>query len=111
MSTSESNSSTSAKQNYTIEISSDNNFSVLGRIINVLNRRQVRIRNLIACEDPNDHRRGSAIVYVYAQQAMMEHLKKQLEKLIEVDTVHYFETSVPSKDYLVSQQIRFAQPA
>ncbi len=99
------------KQNYTIEITSDNNFSVLGRIINVLNRRQVRIRNLIACEDPNDHRRGSATVYVYAQQTMMEHLKKQMEKLIEVDTVHYFETSAPSKDYLVSQQVRFSQPA
>jgi translation initiation factor IF-1 len=34
------------KKEFTIEVRSDNNFSILNRIINVLNRRRVRIQEI-----------------------------------------------------------------
>ena len=46
------------KQKFTLEIHSDNNFSVLNRIVNVLNRRRVRIKKLIAHENEEDFTRG-----------------------------------------------------
>lgn len=33
------------KQDYTLELVAENNFSILNRIVNVLNRRRVRIKN------------------------------------------------------------------
>ena len=36
------------KQEFTLEIHSDNNFSVLNRIVNILNRRRIRIKKLVA---------------------------------------------------------------
>ena len=52
------------KQNFTLEIHSDNNFSILNRIVNVLNRRRVRIKKLIAHENEEDFTRGGAILLV-----------------------------------------------
>ncbi len=73
------------KRNYTIRIKADNNFSILNRIINVLNRRRVRIRYMVAHEDENDVRRGGATLLVYTTPEMAERVKHQLEKLIEVE--------------------------
>jgi acetolactate synthase small subunit len=81
------------KQEFTLEIVSDNNFSILNRIVNVLNRRRVRIKKLIAQEHEEDFTRGSAILLVYTTADLMEKVKHQLEKLIEVDYVNYFEGS------------------
>lgn len=81
------------KQEYTLEIVSDNNFSILNRIVNVLNRRRVRIKKLVAHENDNDFTRGSAIILVYTTADLMEKLKHQLEKLIEVEHANYFEGS------------------
>jgi acetolactate synthase small subunit len=50
------------KQEFTIELTADNNFSVLNRIINILNRRRVRIKKLMAHENENDFRRGGVII-------------------------------------------------
>ena len=44
------------KQEFTLELVADNNFSVLNRIINILNRRRVRIKKLMAHENENDFR-------------------------------------------------------
>ena len=81
------------KQEFTIEISSDNNFSVLNRIINVLNRRRVRIKRLMAHEHEDDFRKGGAIILVHTTPDLIEKVKHQLEKLIEVDYANYFNGS------------------
>ena len=81
------------KQNFTLEIHSDNNFSILNRIVNVLNRRRVRIKKLIAHENEEDFTRGGAILLVYTTSDMMEKVIHQLEKLIEVEQALYYEGS------------------
>lgn len=88
------------KQNITIRIQADNNFSVLNRIINVLNRRRVRIRHLVAHEDESNFRRGGATVLVYTTPEMAEKVKQQLEKLVEVEQAQYFihESEWPEND-------------
>jgi len=81
------------KQEFTLEIHSDNNFSVLNRIVNILNRRRVRIKKLIAHEDESDFTRGVAVVLLFTTADMMEKVKHQLEKLIEVENAVYYEGS------------------
>ncbi|CAN5611483.1 hypothetical protein BH10BAC4_BH10BAC4_25700 [soil metagenome] len=81
------------KQDFTLELSSDNNFSVLNRIINILNRRRVRIKKMIVFENEDDFRRGGVVVLLYTTQDMMEKVKAQLEKLIETNEVSYTEGS------------------
>jgi acetolactate synthase small subunit len=83
----------SAKQDFTIEVSADNNFSVLNRIINVLNRRRVRIKRMVAHEDENDFRRGGATLLLHTTPEIVEKVKLQLEKLIEVESAICYEGS------------------
>jgi acetolactate synthase small subunit len=77
------------KQDYTLELESDNNFSVLNRIINILNRRRVRIKKMMAHENESNFHRGGVIMLLHTTSDMMERVKDQLEKLIEVDRVEY----------------------
>jgi acetolactate synthase small subunit len=79
------------KKEFTLEIHSDNNFSVLNRIVNVLNRRRVRIKKLIAHENEDDFRRGIAVLLLHTTPDLMEKVKHQLEKLIEVETATFCE--------------------
>lgn len=79
------------RQDFTLEISADNNFSILNRIVNVLNRRRVRIKKLIAHETEGDILRGGAILLLYTTHDMMEKVKHQIEKLIEVEVANYYE--------------------
>ena len=81
------------KQEFTLEIAADNNFSILNRIVNVLNRRRVRIKKLIAHEIEGDFYRGGAILLLYTTADIMEKVKHQLEKLIEVEYANYIEGS------------------
>ena len=81
------------KQDYTLEITSDNNFSILNRIVNVLNRRRVRIKRLLATERDGHFRRGCAVIVLYTTSEIIEKVKHQLEKLIEVDSAVYTEGS------------------
>ena len=81
------------KQEYTLEITADNEFSILNRIVNVLNRRRVRIKRLMAHEDESDFRSGKAIILLYTTSEMIEKVKHQLEKLIEVEEAIYTEGS------------------
>ena len=79
------------KQEFTLEITADNEFSIINRIVNVLNRRRVRIKRLIAHEDENDFRSGRAVLLLYTTRDMIEKVKHQLEKLIEVEEAVYTE--------------------
>ena len=81
------------KQEFTLEIAADNNFSILNRIVNVLNRRRVRIKKLIAHENDTDFTRGGAVILVYTTTDMIEKVKHQLEKCIEVESANYHEGS------------------
>lgn len=77
------------KQDFTLEIAADNNFSVLNRIVNVLNRRRVRIKKLIAHENETDIQKGGAVLLLHTTPDLMEKVKHQLEKLIEVEYANY----------------------
>lgn len=90
------------KQEFTLEIAADNNFSILNRIVNVLNRRRVRIKKLVAHENDDDYTRGGAVLLIYTTADMIEKLKHQLEKLIEVETANYYEGS--HRYYAVSER-------
>lgn len=79
------------KQEFTLELSADNNFSVLNRIINILNRRRVRIKKLMAHENENDFRRGGVIMLLFTTPDLIEKVTVQLEKLIEVDSVKVYQ--------------------
>ena len=79
------------KQDFTLEIAADNNFSILNRIVNVLNRRRVRVKKLTAFENVDDFRRGVALLLLYTTPDLMEKVKHQVEKLIEVERAEYFE--------------------
>jgi acetolactate synthase-1/3 small subunit len=81
------------KQEFTLEVAADNNFSILNRIVNVLNRRRVRIKRLIAHENERDFTRGGAIVLIYTTLDLVEKVKHQLEKCIEVESAVYYEGS------------------
>lgn len=78
------------KEDFTLEIAADNSFSILNRIVNVLNRRRVRIKRLVALEHEEDFRKGIAILLLYTTPDMMEKVKHQVEKLIEVEYANYF---------------------
>jgi acetolactate synthase regulatory subunit len=79
------------KQDFTVELTADNNFSVLNRIINILNRRRVRIKKMMVHENENDVRRGGLIMLVFTSPDLMEKVVAQLEKLIEVDSVNVYQ--------------------
>ena len=81
------------KQDFTLEIKADNNFSILNRIVNVLNRRRVRIKKLQAYENDGDFRRGGALVLLHTTSDLIEKVKHQLEKCIEIEAAEYTEGS------------------
>jgi acetolactate synthase-1/3 small subunit len=91
------------KQDYTLELTADNNFSVLNRIINILNRRRVRIKKLMAHENENDFRRGGVIMLLFTTPDLIEKVTVQLEKLIEVDSVKVYQGN--SEYYELSEKI------
>src|SRR5690349_1850522 len=77
------------KEDFTLVIGADNSFSILNRIVNVLNRRRVRIKRLVALENEEDFRKGVAILLLYTTADMAEKVKHQIEKLIEVEHADY----------------------
>ncbi|MCU0419339.1 MAG: hypothetical protein MUC38_06745 [Cyclobacteriaceae bacterium] len=81
------------KEEFTLTLLADNNFSVLNRIINVLNRRRVRIKKLMAHENEEDFKRGGVVMLVFTTPDLVEKVRLQLEKLIEVEEVKIFSGS------------------
>lgn len=58
------------KHDLTLHLIAENNFSVLNRIINILNRRRVRIKKLIAHENEEDFHRGGVTMVVLGKQKL-----------------------------------------
>ncbi len=75
------------KKDFTLIVLAQNNFSVLNRMINICNRRRVRIKKLLAYELDNPHR-GEACFILYDTEEMLHKVKLQIDKLIEVEKTY-----------------------
>ena len=96
------------KHDLTLHLIADNNFSVLNRIINILNRRRVRIKKLIAHENEEDFRQGGVTMVVHTTDDMVEKVKVQLEKLIEVEEVRYHENAPRAEPSMNAHEITYS---
>ncbi len=72
-------------QDFTLDVFSDNGFNILNRMINICNRRRVRIKSLNAFEFEEDPRRGAACFVLHTTFEMAYKVQQQIEKLIEVE--------------------------
>lgn len=72
-------------QDFTLDVFSDNGFNILNRMINICNRRRVRIKSLNAFEFEDDARKGAACFVLHTTYEMAYKVQQQIEKLIEVE--------------------------
>ncbi|MEO6131351.1 MAG: hypothetical protein ABIQ02_05855 [Saprospiraceae bacterium] len=72
-------------KDFTLEVFSDNGFNILNRMINICNRRRVRIKNLYAREFEENLHKGAASFVLHTTPDMAQKVKLQVEKLIEVE--------------------------
>jgi len=72
-------------KDFTLDVFSDNGFNILNRMINICNRRRVRIKSLNAFEFEEDPRKGAACFVLHTNFEMAYKVQQQIEKLIEVD--------------------------
>lgn len=72
------------KKDFTLIVYAENNFSVLNRMLNICNRRRVRIKKLLAYELDNPHR-GEACFILHATEEVAVKIQLQVDKLIEVE--------------------------
>lgn len=73
------------RKDFTLEVYAENGFSVLNRMINILNRRRIRIKRILATELDEDHRYGVASFVLFTSKEQMQRIRPQIEKLIEVE--------------------------
>ena len=78
------------KKDFTLIVFAENNFSVLNRMINICNRRRVRIKKLLGYELDNPHK-GEACFILYDSEEMVTKVKLQIDKLIEVEETQLHE--------------------
>ena len=72
-------------KDFTLDVFSDNGFNILNRMINICNRRRVRIKSLNAFEFEEDPRKGAACFVLHTSFEMAYKVQQQIEKLIEVE--------------------------
>lgn len=72
------------KKEFTLIVLAQNNFSVLNRMINICNRRRIRIKKLLANELENPHH-GEARFILYTNEEGAVKVQLQIDKLIEVE--------------------------
>jgi len=72
------------KKEFTLIVYAENNFSVLNRMINICNRRRVRIKKLLAYELEDPHR-GEACFILHTSEDVAVKVQLQVDKLIEVE--------------------------
>lgn len=73
------------KKDFTLEVYAENGFSVLNRMINILNRRRIRIKKILATELDEDYRKGFASFVLHTTTEQLLRTRPQIEKLIEVE--------------------------
>lgn len=81
------------KKDFTLVVYAENNFSVLNRMINICNRRRVRIKKLLAYELDNPHR-GEACFILYTTEDVAVKVQLQVDKLIEVEETRLEEGTI-----------------
>lgn len=78
------------KKEFTLSVYAENNFSVLNRMINICNRRRIRIKKLYASELENP-RQGVAKFILFTSEDSAVKVQQQVEKLIEVEKTELLE--------------------
>ncbi|MEO5907249.1 MAG: hypothetical protein ABIQ11_11015 [Saprospiraceae bacterium] len=73
-------------RDFTLDVFSDNGFNILNRMINICNRRRVRIKSLTAFEFEDDVHKGAATFVLHTTPDMAVKIQLQIEKLIEVES-------------------------
>ncbi len=75
------------KKDFTLIVRAENNFSVLNRMINICNRRRIRIKKMVGYELDDPHRGEASFILHTTHEAAVK-VQLQIDKLIEVeDTV------------------------
>lgn len=72
-------------KDFTLDVFSDNGFNILNRMINICNRRRVRIKSLTAFEFQENIYRGAASFILNTTPEKAARIQQQIEKLIEVE--------------------------
>ena len=80
-------------KDFTLDVFSDNGFNILNRMINICNRRRVRIKSLNAFEFEEDPRKGAACFVLHTTFDMAYKIQQQIEKLIEVEKTNLHEAN------------------
>jgi acetolactate synthase small subunit len=72
-------------RDFTLDVFSDNGFNILNRMINICNRRRVRIKSLHAFEFEDNIYKGAACFVLSTTHEMAYKVQQQIDKLIEVE--------------------------
>lgn len=54
-------------------------------MVNIFNRRRIRIKSILATELEDDYHRGKASFLLHTTEEMLEKARLQLDKLVEVE--------------------------
>jgi acetolactate synthase small subunit len=73
-------------KDFTLDVFSDNGFNILNRMINICNRRRVRIKSLTAFEFQENIYKGAASFILNTTHDMAYKVQQQIDKLIEVES-------------------------
>ena len=71
---------------FTLDVFSDNGFNILNRMINICNRRRVRIKSLTAYEFQENIYKGAASFILNTTHETAFKVQQQIDKLIEVES-------------------------
>ncbi|GAC1379250.1 MAG: hypothetical protein NVSMB45_01170 [Ginsengibacter sp.] len=78
-------------KDFTLDVYSDNGFNILNRMINICNRRRVRIKSLTAFEFEENIYKGAATFVLFTTHEMAVKVQQQIDKLIEVEKSNLIE--------------------
>ncbi len=78
-------------RDFTLDVRSDNGFNILNRMINICNRRRVRIKRLNVFEFEDNIYKGAACFVLHTTYEMAYKVQQQIDKLIEVETTQLSE--------------------
>ena len=73
-------------KDFTLDVFADNGFNILNRMINICNRRRVRIKSLTAFEFQENIYKGAASFILNTTHDMAFKVQQQIDKLIEVES-------------------------